>query len=181
MQAFPVRPLGGVNPQFRSLFSSGHQGTDIFAPMDADVLAVADGTIRHAVETKGGKAVYLTARDGTQYYYGHLGSFAGPRLGPGETRSVKAGELIGYVGTSGNAEGKAPHVHFEMRPQGGAKVDPAPALKRALSLGWGGVVPESPQVRPVVETPFGPTDKRAKDSFDGAALALLLLALSGGF
>jgi murein DD-endopeptidase MepM/ murein hydrolase activator NlpD len=137
MQAFPVRPLGGVNPQFRSLFSAGHQGTDIFAPMDAEVLAVADGMIRHAVETKGGKAVYLTTRDGTQFYYGHLGSFAGVRLGPGETRAVKAGELIGYVGTSGNAEGKAPHVHFEMRPRGGAKVDPAPALQQALRLGWG--------------------------------------------
>lgn len=186
MQAFPVRPLGGVNPQFRSLFSTGHQGTDIFAPMDADVLAVADGVIRHAVEPKGGKAVYLTARDGTQYYYGHLGSFAGVRLGPGETRAVKAGELIGYVGTSGNAEGKDPHVHFEMRPKGGSKVDPAPALKRALALGWGAPIPSTPQpFLPVSspdsgsKSPNGGFPAASGRGFSPLAAFVLLWAIAG--
>lgn len=129
-EVFPVATGPHTRAQFAQRFALGeHEGVDIFAPAGAELVAVADGTVRQATEPRGGHAVYLTERDGTQYYYSHLDAFAHPMM-PGATRKVEAGDVLGYVGTSGNARGTQPHVHFEWRPKGAGKRDPFALLTR---------------------------------------------------
>lgn len=90
-----------------------HEGTDIFAAEGTPVRAPADGTLRQTAGAVGGMSVYVTAADGTYYYMAHLAGFA-----PGQQtgQRVKTGEVVGYVGSSGNAQGGPPHVHFELHP-----------------------------------------------------------------
>jgi murein DD-endopeptidase MepM/ murein hydrolase activator NlpD len=120
LKAFPVDPR--ARPQFADAFGS-HRGTDIFAAVGSALIAVDDGDARAAEDPKGGNVIYLRADDGTVYYYAHLSSYVGQF-----PRRVTAGEQIGAVGTSGNALGKTPHLHFEVHPNGGAAVDPFPLL-----------------------------------------------------
>jgi len=128
MRNFPV-PIDAQGLQFASRFGDGHEGIDIFAPRDTAVLAVADGIARQASDRRGGKVIYLVEPDGTRYYYAHLDAYDKIRDKP---RAVLAGDLLGFVGTTGNAKGKPPHIHFELRPDGGAKVDPFAELARVL-------------------------------------------------
>ena len=95
-----------------------HMGDDIFAKRGTDVIAPAAGTIRFANGKVAGFAFYLDADDGTTYYGAHLGGFD-VRPGP-----VDRGAVIGPVGTSGNADGTPPHLHFEIHPNRAAAVDP---------------------------------------------------------
>lgn len=174
MQVFPVQAGPNERADFASLFGPGHQGTDIFAPHGTPVLAVADGRTRNTVETRGGNAVYLTEPDGTQYYYGHLDRFEGPDV----SRLVKAGDVVGYVGTTGNAAGKAPHVHFEYRPLGGEKSDPFPELERVISSAWS--VPASDKPRDFsskkpVNFDTTPVSSHASSAGSGADLGVLFL------
>jgi peptidoglycan LD-endopeptidase LytH len=106
-----------------------HKGTDVFAAMGEPVLAVTDGTIaRHSNGGLGGISVYLQGDDGNLYYYTHLQSIdANGAVG----RRVQGGELIAYNGDTGNARGGAPHVHFEVKPGGGASINPYPWLAAA--------------------------------------------------
>lgn len=87
---------------------------------------MANGTITRTYEglALGGKSLRLTAPDGTYYFYAHLDSFA-PGIGAGT--AVRAGQVIGYNGATGNAH--EPHLHFEIHPGGGAAVNPYPFLK----------------------------------------------------
>lgn len=164
MEQFPVAADPSV--RFSRAWNATHAGTDVFAPVGTPLIAIASGKVRHAIETKGGKAVYLIDRDGTQYYYAHLDRFEGERLGPGQWRNVSAGDVIGYVGTSGNAEGKSPHLHFEVRPFGGVKADPFDFLQ-ALSQQRGGWV-STPK-------PGAPTEKSSGEWAGPLVLGLLLL------
>jgi peptidoglycan LD-endopeptidase LytH len=68
----------------------------------------------------------VKGESGTYYYYAHLAAFAD---GMHEGKVVDAGDLVGYVGDTGNAKGGAPHLHFEIRPGGGAPVNPYPLLQ----------------------------------------------------
>lgn len=120
MKVFPVDTR--ARPQFADAFGA-HRGTDIFAPVGSALLAVDDGTARTDTDPKGGNVVYLKGDDGTVYYYAHLSSYTGQF-----PRRVAAGDELGAVGTSGNAQGKTPHVHFEVHPAGGDAVDPFPLL-----------------------------------------------------
>ncbi len=105
-----------------------HKGTDIFAPMGQPQYAVADGVVRVYDNRLGGHSIWLTSTYGTAYYYAHLSGWA-PGLKTGDR--VKKGQVIGYNGNSGNAYGGAPHLHFQIHPNGGSPVNPYPTLKRA--------------------------------------------------
>src|SRR5271157_3798991 len=105
-----------------------HQGTDVFAPQGALLVAVDDGDLAQGYGSLGGNWLTINAPDGTHYYYAHLSGYAG---GP---RRVRAGELVGYVGKTGNAASTTPHLHFELHPGGGAAVDPYVALATATRL-----------------------------------------------
>jgi murein DD-endopeptidase MepM/ murein hydrolase activator NlpD len=110
LRVFPVDPSG--RPEFADAFGA-HRGTDIFAPAGTPVVAVDFGNARATDDPKGGMVLYLTSTDGTVYYYAHLTEYVGSY-----PRKVQAGEAVATVGTSGNAQGKAPHLHFEIHPHG---------------------------------------------------------------
>jgi murein DD-endopeptidase MepM/ murein hydrolase activator NlpD len=91
-----------------------HHGEDIFAPLGAPVLAVADGTLHTIGFTKiGGYRLWLRDRNGNEFYYAHLSAYSPLAV---EGREVRAGDVIGFVGDTGDAEGGLPHLHFEIHP-----------------------------------------------------------------
>ncbi len=111
-----------------------HQGTDIFAAHGAPLLSVVSGSVRLGNNKLGGTTVHLNGDDGTMYYYAHLSGYA-PRIRSGQR--VGAGELVGFVGQSGNAAGTPPHLHFEIHPGGRSAVNPFPTLSRTDVLLFG--------------------------------------------
>ncbi|MBK5305367.1 MAG: M23 family metallopeptidase [Frankiaceae bacterium] len=102
-----------------------HQGTDVMAAYGAPVVAVISGTVKTAYSSSGGISLYLRGTDGNEYFYAHNSRNV---VSTGE--HVVTGEVIAYVGTSGNAPNGAPHVHFERHPGGGAAVNPYSWLRR---------------------------------------------------
>jgi murein DD-endopeptidase MepM/ murein hydrolase activator NlpD len=102
-----------------------HKGTDIFSSRGTDVYAVTSGTLRTRIGGLGGITLRLFGDDGNSYYYAHLDGWAdGVETG---TRVAK-GDLIAFVGNTGNASGTAPHTHFQLHPDGGSPVNPYPTL-----------------------------------------------------
>ncbi|GAA2994900.1 M23 family metallopeptidase [Streptomyces fulvorobeus] len=97
---------------------SVHTGVDFPVGYGAPVMAATDGTVRTQFNSAYGNMAIVTAPDGTETWYCHLSS---SRVRSG---SVQAGDTIGYAGDSGNSTG--PHLHFEVRPGGGAAIDPMP-------------------------------------------------------
>jgi murein DD-endopeptidase MepM/ murein hydrolase activator NlpD len=91
-----------------------HHGEDIFAAAGTPLLAVADGTL-HTIGFNriGGYRIWLRDTDGNEFYYAHLSAYSPLAV---EGRSVKAGDVIGFVGNTGDADGGAPHLHFEIHP-----------------------------------------------------------------
>lgn len=98
-----------------------HLGVDIFAARGAEVVANVGGVIRHSVGAVAGNAYYLDGDDGNTYYGAHLDTLAPPGR-------VERGAVLGTVGTTGNAKGSTPHLHFELKPGGGPSVNPYPTL-----------------------------------------------------
>ena len=107
-----------------------HQGTDIFAAHGTPVRAPVDGTVKITNGGLGGLSVYVVQPDGTYWYLTHL---AGTPEGLATGSSVKTGDVVGFVGTSGNAAGGAPHLHFEVHPGGGGAIDPKPVLDQFIN------------------------------------------------
>lgn len=100
-----------------------HEGVDIPAPRGTPVLAAADARVlRGGRRSRGGKVVWLEADDGLQLYYAHLSR---RRVREGER--VRAGEVVGRVGSSGNAKRRFPHLHFGVYRDG--PIDPLPLLR----------------------------------------------------
>lgn len=100
---------------------TSHQGVDLFAPRGTPVVAPVSGVVGRYPNDAGGLAFQLFGDDGVRYYGAHLE--ADGAVGP-----VKAGTVIGYVGTTGDARGTSPHLHLESHPGGGAAVNPYPTL-----------------------------------------------------
>ncbi len=93
-----------------------HSGIDILAPVGTPVYAAKSGiAFRGEVPTGYGKYIMIYHPDGYQTYYGHLSDWVALA-----TKHVRRGELIGYVGKTGNAASKSmqPHLHFEIRKDG---------------------------------------------------------------
>lgn len=112
-----------------------HKGTDIFAARGTPVRAPADGVVRFSDEAVGGRSVYVTEADGTYYYMAHLDSFAPMASG----NRVSVGQVVGFVGDSGNASGGVTHVHMQIHPRGGGPVNPKPVLDAWLDEALRGV------------------------------------------
>lgn len=130
LQAFPV----GAGATFSRRFSASHLGTDIFSAEHAPIIAVETGSARTDDDPRGGLVVYLKADSGWSYYYAHLSSYEG--VFP---RRVRAGEVIGYMGNTGNASGGPQHLHFQVATPQGETVDPYDYLLQAQrGIGAGG-------------------------------------------
>ena len=143
---FPMDPLPKCamsKTSFGQPRSGGrtHEGIDIMASLGQEVYAVDNGVLwRQAINgesnaTLSGNAWYVRLPDTTYYFYGHLSAFApGLKLGDSVTR----GQVIGYVGDTGNPGAGNYHLHFGVFPKGGKAVDPFPLL----------TIPKSCQVVP---------------------------------
>ena len=129
MGHFPVGGDAAYNDDFlMPRVGHLHQGNDIFGARGLPVRAPEDGIVHFGEDPAGGKAAYVTTADGTYYFMAHLDGYA-KNLGAGSR--VKMGDVVGYLGDTGNAKG-APHVHFEIHPKGGAATNPKPILDRWL-------------------------------------------------
>ena len=103
-----------------------HHGEDIFAPLGAPILAVADGTVFSVGwNDRGGYRFWLRDRQGNQFYYAHLSAYSPLAV---DGTEVRAGSVIGFVGNTGDAQSTPYHLHFEIHPVG------------LLPLGYDGVV-----------------------------------------
>lgn len=102
-----------------------HEGQDIFAPRGTAVRSATEGYVMRVGESPlGGKTVWVAGAGGRNYYYAHLDSFESD-IAAGDY--VTPESVLGYVGTTGNAAGGTPHLHFGVYTPGGV-VNPMPLL-----------------------------------------------------
>lgn len=130
--AFPVRAPFSFVDTFGAPRSGHrkHQGIDIFAAKGTPLYAVVDGVIEDkGVNGLGGNKLWLRSPgDGWTYYYAHMSGYAS---GISNGARVSKGQVIGYVGNTGNARTTPPHVHFESHPPSSSAANPYPILKRS--------------------------------------------------
>ena len=125
---FPVYGPSSFTDTFRAPRAGvgWHHGEDIFAPLGAPLLAVADGTVFSVGwNARGGYRLWLRDRQGNQFYYAHLSAFSPLAVDGNE---VRAGDVIGFLGNTGDAQTTPYHLHFEIHPVG------------LLPMGYDGVV-----------------------------------------
>jgi murein DD-endopeptidase MepM/ murein hydrolase activator NlpD len=127
--ALPFPVVGADAEAIRSLFGATrdagerrHEGIDIFVQRLTPVLAVAAGRAMPAQDALGGNTVWLNT-PGTSYYYAHL-----DRIAVRAQQRVRVGDVLGYVGNTGNARGMSSHLHFGVYRWGRQPIDPLPLL-----------------------------------------------------
>lgn len=132
-RVLPV-PVAGVSPgdltdTWGTARSGGrrHEGIDIFAPRGTPVGSATRGVIvRKGWNSLGGWSVNVLGPGGQHHYYAHLSHFASPEVGDW----VDVGEILGFVGDSGNAQGTPPHLHYGLYSWRGEAMNPYPFLVR---------------------------------------------------
>jgi murein DD-endopeptidase MepM/ murein hydrolase activator NlpD len=124
-----------------------HEGQDIFAPRGTPVLSATEGYIVNIGENNlGGQTVSVIGAGGRTYYYAHLDSYA-PNISVGD--QVDRETVLGYVGTTGNASGTPPHLHFGVYTASGA-MNPLPLLAdRPEAPGDNRVAGTTPRTKPL--------------------------------
>jgi hypothetical protein len=143
-----------------------HHGVDIFSARGTPVVAAVDGVVRVSTSNLGGQVIWLTGRSRRgRLYYAHLDNWA-----VADGAAVRAGDVIGYVGNTGNARTTPPHLHFGVYDRG--PVDPVPFL-----------APDDPRPREVAtgldaaevwaRVASRPTDLRAAPSSGARSIARL--------
>ena len=147
---FPI--VGAVafsNDWGAARWQGSHEGTDIMAPRRTIEVAAEPGKVKFWTSSaSAGCMLYLYGKSGTTYYYIHLNNdltkgndnrgacVPGVAYAKGlrDGARVEAGQPVGYVGNSGDADSTPPHLHFEVHPNDGAAVNPYPYLKKAERL-----------------------------------------------
>ena len=114
---FPVAGSASFGDSYGAARSdvSWHHGDDIFAPLGTPVVAVADGTLnRVGWERLGGWRLWVRDRLANEFYYAHLSGYTGTAL---RGTRVRAGQVLGFIGDTGDAFGTPFHLHFEIHPR----------------------------------------------------------------
>ncbi|MEQ8436026.1 MAG: peptidoglycan DD-metalloendopeptidase family protein [Ilumatobacter fluminis] len=119
----PVQGVSAYGDTWGAPRSGGrrHQGVDMLAPTGTPLQAVIGGIVEFRSNALGGVTLVLFGDNGHRYYYAHLSAYEG------EPGYVVQGQVIGYIGDTGNATG-VPHLHFEIRPGHGVPVNPYPSV-----------------------------------------------------
>jgi murein DD-endopeptidase MepM/ murein hydrolase activator NlpD len=194
-----VFPVYGLDSSFTDTFGSfrgdvpgnWHHGDDIFAPLGTPILACAEGTVFSVGwNGVGGNRLWLRDGQGNEFYYAHLSAYS-PAARNGNR--VKAGEVVGFVGNTGDAEGTPYHLHFEVHPVAylglgyDGAVDPTPYLNAwqqqknlflAQVAGYArGVAGPAPKPGAIL---LQSTDISQANGLDPASLRRALLAPLGG-
>jgi hypothetical protein len=149
---FPVvGPYNYTNDYGDPRAQGSHEGNDVLAPKRSPVVATEPGRIKfHTTSSRAGCMLYLYGESGTTYLYIHLNNdvtlgndnrgkcVAGQNAAywPGlkDGAKVVAGQALGYLGNSGDADSTAPHLHFEIHPNDGGPTNPYPHLNRATRV-----------------------------------------------
>lgn len=135
-----VFPIAGTEYDFIDSFlfcrdgcRRRHQGVDIMAAHGTPLLAVEHGVLfRLGTGRLGGIKLWLLGESGAAYYYAHLSGYSELAV---EGAFVRAGDVIGFVGNTGNAISTPPHLHFEVHPTAsGRAVNPYPLVRQAADL-----------------------------------------------
>ncbi len=102
-----------------------HQGVDIFAPRGTSVLSTTRGIVARIGENSlGGTVVWVLGPGGDRHYYAHLNSVADIKTG----QRIVPGDVLGTVGTTGNARGTPPHLHYGVYRRVYGAINPFPLL-----------------------------------------------------
>lgn len=128
--AFPVAGAHNFTDTFGAPRSDVpvHIGNDVFAAFGTPIVAVADGRLYRVGTLKiSGNRLWLRDHKGNRYFYAHLSDFAAAAYNGAD---VHAGEVIGFVGNTGDAEPTPAHLHFEVHVPDGTVVDPFPYLQK---------------------------------------------------
>ncbi len=169
---------------------SYHHGDDIFGQLGQPLVAVADGTVFSVGWNKvGGNRLWLLDEQGNQFYYAHLSAFSTSAVNGAH---VKAGQVVGFMGRTGDAEGTPYHLHFEVHPVSflylgyDGAVDPTAYLDAwahqkdlpfPVAAGWAPAIPGGPSAPEPGAILLGMTDISTADGLDPASLERALTPL----